>query len=526
MTQEALNLNEHRKYWQSNALANHLVAQANKIYNEAGSIDDAAPALIQLIESQNLAVPRCKPVGLLLRTQDVKFWERQLALRAAREAEHRQIKSGRVQRPKAGNKATPYASNTTVSAYQERQLAYRMSARERYLVDEESGSALRLSDVLEGAGSPKCRVAELLTRTYGCQTAGDSAGHEASFVTITCPSRFHAVSPIYDQALTPACAQDYLRKLWARARAALKREGLTPYGVRVAEPHHDATPHWHLLLWAPKHEMPRILEILKQYSLADSPNEKGANRRRFTVKKIDREKGSAVGYVLKYICKNIVPELPNGEDLGDITDQGNVVGPAVDTVSRIQSWASLWAIRQFQFIGTPPIGPWRELRRLRDPLLDMPALEAMRQAADDGDWHTYACLYRSHKPQIIRRSEALEALRNNDEQAALEALNKYGEPIFRVIGLRCGIDSVTTRSTRWTLLTLDELAAKIAHATGATLSFLQHALERCLLIKDSEITSAPKARLGSLGITVLPPADSEGIARHTPHFQNSLIAAT
>ena len=48
---------------------------------------------------------------------------------------------------------------------------------------------------------------------------------------------------------------------------------LTPYGLRTVEPHHDACPHWHALLFAPPEQLEAILHTLRAYALADSPDE-------------------------------------------------------------------------------------------------------------------------------------------------------------------------------------------------------------------------------------------------------------
>ena len=47
---------------------------------------------------------------------------------------------------------------------------------------------------------------------------------------------------------------------WARIRACWKRKGITAFGVRIAEPHHHGTPHWHLLIFMKPTDRTRIRE--------------------------------------------------------------------------------------------------------------------------------------------------------------------------------------------------------------------------------------------------------------------------
>lgn len=487
-----------------------LVSAASQIVNAAPRFEDAIPDLENLIISQGLEIPAIKaPVGLVLRTLDPIFWERRLVRQAAREAEHRRIRNGLV-----SGKTSPYASKAAVAAFQEREAAHREWARDRLLISDQ-GEVLSFSDLLDSAEASRSRFSELLCRIYGCQAAGHEAGHEAALITITAPSRFHAVSRRYSAAETPRTTQKYLNDLWARARAAFKRADLSPYGLRIAEPHRDATPHWHFLLWAPAAELEEVVEILRAYSLEDSPNEPGAQRRRFTVEKIDRERGSAVGYVLKYVCKNLGEvELPNGDSLNGVLDQGKPAGSTAEALTAIRTWASLWGIRQFQFIGTAPVGQWRELRRLRDPLLDFPVLEALRQRADEADWRGYDSLFRQKKPELVKACDALTALRSGDEKAAAEALNRYGEPVFYVRGLRVGEEEVVTRKARWVLASLSELLEKAKKAVEPLRSRLLLAVERyASSASASERASGAPWNLGnnctSLGLAPPGSEDSE-----------------
>lgn len=111
------------------------------------------------------------------------------------------------------------------------------------------------------------------------------------------------------------------------------------YGFRVAEPHHDGCPHWHMLLFMKPAHCEQVTAIIQQYAMQEDGNEAGAAKHCFEAVHISKEKGSATGYIAKYISKNI-------DAFGIDADTDDETGtPASDAAKRVKAWASNWNIR-------------------------------------------------------------------------------------------------------------------------------------------------------------------------------------
>ncbi len=222
-------------------------------------------------------------------------------------------------------------------------------------------------------------------------------------------------------------------------QAKLARHDIRLYGFRVAEPNHCGCPHWHMLVFIPEGERELVREVISHYALEDSPNELGAEKHRVTFKAIDKSKGTAAGYIAKYIAKNI-----DGHALDcDIYGGDPIVG-----AERVDAWASCWGIRQFQQLGGPPVTVWRELRRMN--WHEEGVLEAARVAADAGDWAAYVAAMGG--PLVPRESLPVRPayLQEVNTETGELPLNKYGEEAGgRMVGVQCNEVIYVTRWNKW-----------------------------------------------------------------------------
>lgn len=322
---------------------------------------DLYQAMCRLCTAQGIEPPGVKhgTAPAIARMTDPLWWRRQLRKLHAKAVEGAAIRLGIVNR-----RRDPYVSNESLARRQQ-QNRRNAEALENTTARNELGQEFTLAELAaKGTANKAIRRAELMTRISGFERIARDLDHAGLFFTITCPSRMHkwrtvkggAVieNPRYD-GTTPREAQAYLATVWARIRASLKRQGLGLYGFRIAEPNHDATPHWHLLVFHQADHLASLRETILRYALADSPTEPGAHAHRVDFKPIDWSRGTAAGYIAKYVAKNI-----DGYRL----EKDLIGNDALETSARVEAWAATWGIRQFQQVGGPPVGVWRELRRV------------------------------------------------------------------------------------------------------------------------------------------------------------------
>lgn len=434
----------------------------------------------------------------LIRWLDPKWWARRMRKIWDQYNEHCAILLGKVRKG-----VSAYVSSQGLQAFIERQ---RMAAA--WLKDMEAYNAqddiiICLEDAVKASiANPENRRHELIVRARGFSDVADEMGYMGLFFTWTAPSRFHPwktvrasqvgrpesteENPKHDGS-SPRDSQHYISELWKRCRSALDRnlakrgeflvaDPIDYFGFRVVEPHHDGTPHWHLLIWVKPEHQHRLIGILQRYALSHDKGDLERRRHpeskkpysditpRFDWKVMDKEKGGAVGYIVKYIAKNI-----DGYRVGDEGDL-EAETAATEGARRVRAWASLWGLRQFQPLKGPPVGIWRELRRLPGRLqeakgivvapLASPIMEECRRYADAVDWKNFTqamggpCCRRDERPLSIHRTAFAEP-------------NQYGEPQTKLVGVRAADGLIQqTRVGAWVLRKCGSQSATEAQGSG------------------------------------------------------------
>ncbi|EAY1327524.1 replication endonuclease [Salmonella enterica] len=377
------------------------------------------------------------------------WWRGRLRRIASAWREHLHIAVGSVSKRKH-----VYASKNCVTDWREQKRRTREFLKGLDLEDED-GNRISLIEKYDGSvANPAIRRCELMTRIRGFENICNELGYVGEFYTLTAPSKYHATTKAGYRnkkwnGASPSDTQSYLTGLWARIRAKLHREEIRIFGIRVAEPHHDGTPHWHMLMFMLPEDVERVRLIIRDYAWEEDRHElrsDKAKKARFHAEAIDPEKGSATGYVAKYISKNIDGYALDGETDDESGEFLKETAPAVS------AWAARWHIRQFQFIGGAPVTVYRELRRLADTeTAHGLSIEfaAVHDAADAGDWAGYV---NAQGGPFVRRDDL--QVRTLYEPRA--EFNQYGEETVCIRGVYdSSVGSGTpilTRLTQWKIV--------------------------------------------------------------------------
>lgn len=413
------------------AWANRRAAEAEGIKAAAGpDLMMQTASLVGHWQRWGLEAPKLNrqrtPAGVVARMIDKLQWRRAARMRWAQLQEMRAIDAGKVHR-----RAGLYVSDAMLRYVKQRRSETRELLEQMIAVSSEGETIDLLTAVDASNANPKVRRHEMMARIVGLDDLSVHRGDAAIFLTLSLASRYHSHcwrdgkvtrNPKWDEAggALPREGQQRLAELWDEAIRTLRKAGVQLYGLRTVQPHHDGTPHWHVLLFCDPVNVARINLVMRETFLQDDPDEAGAKEHRVDSVLIDRTKGSAVGYVSRYIARAI-----NGADLRDLREKDDdgvqrKVAESISGVERVTAWASVWRIRLFQFVGTPPQTWAREFRRMDGPLPDW-TLETARDFADLGDYCNFTDFCGG--PAVAKKHRPFATWREPGKR-----LNRYEEP--------------------------------------------------------------------------------------------------
>ena len=383
---------------------------------------------VTFAESQGVKVPagpRVTAKSVRRRLVNCHWWRRRLRTILTRQCEELFRTLGFVRR-----QSSPYVSGDALERVRSAQIKGRRWLADMLAVCQDTGEWIPLAQLAERSlANPAKRRGELMLRARGFQETAESQGHRCLMVTLTAPSAFHPwlqtgeANPRYNGS-TPRDAQRWLNQHWARARAALKRRRTLYYGFRCAEPHHDATPHWHLVIYAPADALDTLRTVVSRVWLKDYPDEPGAAQHRVKFTDENPERGSGVGYLAKYVAKNVDGYGSVGAEASDESGR-----PVSEDAARAVAWSRVHGIRQFQQLGGPAVTLWRELRRVREPC-EWEPLEALRVTTDHTDqgapsWARFIA-------QLGGIGECLGASRSLFDKAEPRCIDSAGRNVLRL----------------------------------------------------------------------------------------------
>lgn len=343
-----------------------------------------------------------------------------------------------------------YASLKAVEWYKQKQAQTEKWLKTIVMTNSDNKS-ISMFDIHQASlANPENRRNELMVRINALESLANERGMVGMFITMTTPSRFHAMKKVgkyyvenekFDGS-TVKNGQSWLINRWALIRTALSDRNIKPLGLRVAEPHKDGTVHWHMLVFINADDKAVITGLFEKYMfcqgrykkefIGDRDELKTINQfnARFLSKDIDPSRGSAAAYVAKYISKNINAKAV--ENLNE-KESGKKLSSLVNNVN---AWCRIASIRQFQMFGMPSVTVWRELRRLRDNQEYSVVMQLFRDASGIKDDE-------NNKPDFLKYIKLGEQY-GYPELVKGVTEDKRGVEVETVVGLEFGLSFVQT----------------------------------------------------------------------------------
>lgn len=296
----------------------------------------------------------------------------------------------------------------------------------------------------------KAKLAEFWAWCAGVQALAQADGLEMAMLTLTLEPQYHpcpAMGKTSWDGTTPDLANKEIGRRWAQIRAALAKLGITLSGFRAAEPHGDATPHWHLfLIYRPEVQASVLAQTVKLFpgkiALRTRDNQGNDHRRVFCdaedalagtgrsalekegtqaeLAVINTAQASIAAYVTKYVLKQ-------AED------------------DRAGAWRSTWGIRGLQWFGVrSALTKWRELRRL--PATPIGELASRL-------WHAAVSKDAASFLSLLGGLAASGRKTVPSQTLTVPTRTAYGEDGTKLVGYLLDGEPTITRPHQWKLVT-------------------------------------------------------------------------
>jgi hypothetical protein len=408
------------------------------------------------------------------RLLDVDYLVRKFQFLRSQYIEYSQIALNRVGEQKGQRQ---YVSARSFSRWRKKQAQAKQFLESMAVFNDETGESFDLAEVAKRTtANPENRRIELVVRSRGDEERAIDLGYEGIFITWTLPSKYHRKSSKWS-GCTPKEGHQNIMEQWKLARAWFKKLDIDWFGLRVAEPHKDGTPHAHLFLYVNPEQKEQMVQVIEQIAISEDKDEllnkdgELEKSRRIQFEYCDPAKGTATGYIIKYISKNI-----NGAHMPE--------DDAQESAFSAQAWASTHRIKQFSQSGAPAVGLWRQLRRANatETAFDE-ELEALRGHADNSRWKGFCEL--GFKAKL----------------AYEEKFNKYGDSVKRVIGLDWLGKVIETCATKYSLIKKKDAKRKaLALKSGGAAPWSTE--NKCNPITEKPILPIEKALMDVTGWSV------------------------
>ncbi len=342
-----------------------------------------------------------------------------------------------------------YCSDVTFSRYQEKLELTRESLKKISLVSLKTSEVFTMAELAKS--SAMRRLNELYFVAKNLESIAADNAMPWLFVTFTAPAEYHpnpshaGSRRSYKKELGLKASHDYIRCAWARIRSYLNENGLSLgykkcFGFRTAETHKDGSVHWHLQIFI----RPEFMALFRKACRREFPKGK-----QIKIVVGDESKGSAAGYIFKYLIKDVDSNELN-DSLYDTSksdskmddERENADLASIRHSARVKAALRSMNIRQYQLFGVGGVMTLlREINKIDFDLVEKPwdallcEVKQMVWRAPNGLKNLFSILERlgqvGTSASPVESEVKIELLKESAE-------SRYGEVRQQVIGVSIG----------------------------------------------------------------------------------------